>query len=119
MENENKKKSDILGMLKQLWHDYKNGVFDYETLQIEEYSKKYGVGKVPRSIIAPFLLKRTEPKEEDAERFRLDSNLYRKSKRYPNEEDAKQERLTETEAIEILKRKGYRVMKRTIAYIDI
>lgn len=116
MDNQDK---GVLQMCRKLWHDYQDGIIDYETLQVEEYAREYGVGKVPRHLLAPILLKRAEPIEEDAEKFKTEANLYRKLKRKPDQENEKQERLTEAEAIELLKRKGYRVMKKTIAYIDL
>jgi hypothetical protein len=113
----------MLELCKELWKDYQTRIVDYESLQIESYTRKFEVTKFPKALIAPILLKRTEPISDDAKSLRVEINKYARKQRHFNSDEFKAEReadkLEEKEAIAILKKKGYRVMKRTIAYIDL
>ena len=110
----------LLNMCQEIWNDYKTGKADYETLCVYKYTRKYAVQQFPKNLIAPLLLKRTEPTKEDVENFRIELNLYRYSKRgKQGMEEAKQAAMDEKTAIAVLKKKGYRVMKKTTAYIDL
>ena len=113
----------MLELCKALWKDYQARNVDYESLQIESYTRKFEVIKFPKALIAPILLKRTEPTIDDAKSLRVEINMYARKQRHFNSDEFKAEReadkLEEKEAIAILKKKGYRVMKRTIAYIDL
>ena len=113
----------MLELCKALWKDYQARNVDYESLQIENYTRKFEVIKFPKALIAPILLKRTEPNIDDAKSLRVEINMYARKQRHFNSDEFKAEReadkLEEKEAIAILKKKGYRVMKRTIVYIDL
>ena len=113
------KRGDILSLCVQVWKDYHLKVVDYETLDLEKYTREFAVSKFPRSLIAPILLKRTEPTETDAANLRIEINRWHTSKRNPNKEDVKVAIMEEQTAIATLKKKGYRVMKKTVAYIDL
>lgn len=114
-----KEENRMRAMCLQIWADYQKMVVDYETLSIEKYSREYNVSKFPKNLIAPLLLKRTEPTEEDAKNLRIEINRWHTSKRNPDKEAVKESALEEQTAIAILKKKGYRVMKKTTAYIDL
>lgn len=110
----------LLAMCREIWNDYKTGKADYETLHVNKYAAKHAVRQFPKKLIAPLLLARTEPTEEDVENFRIELNMYCYSKRgKQSAEEAKQAIADEKTAIAILKKKGYRVMKKTTAYIDL
>lgn len=109
----------LLSLCIEIWNDYHENRCDYETVQIEKYTREFSVAKFPRNLIAPVLLKRTEPTLEDANNLRVEINRYRNSKRNPDKEDVKAAMLEEQAAIAVLKHKGYRVMKKTTAYIDL
>lgn len=119
---ENKILAEDNGMLQmciEMWKDYHDGKTDYETMSIEKYSRQFSVSKFPKNLIAPILLKRAEPTLEDANNLRVEINRYRNNLRHPSKEDAKAAIMEEQTAITVLKRKGYRVMKKTVAYIDL
>lgn len=109
----------MLQMCIEMWKDYHDGTADYETLSIEKYSRRFSVSKFPKNLIAPILLKRAEPTLEDANNLRIEINRWHTSKCNPNKEDVKAAIMEEQTAIAVLKHKGYRVMKKTIAYIDL
>lgn len=109
----------LLQMATDVWNDYKNGAVEYEDLDLVPYEKKYEAAHFPKVLLAPILLKRTAPTVTDAERLRIEINRYVNDHRNPDPETAKAERLEEQTAIAILKGKGYRVMKKTYAYIDL
>lgn len=120
IKTETPENSRLLKACREIWNDYKTGKADYETLCVYKYTRKYAVQQFPKNLIAPLLLKRTEPTEEDAENFRVELNLYRYSKRgKQGMEETKQAAMDEKTAIAVLKKKGYRVMKKTTAYIDL
>ena len=110
----------LLQVCREIWNDYKTAKIDYEKLNVYKYTRKYSVRHFPKNLIAPLLLKRTEPTGEDAEKFRIELNLYSYSKRGRQDaEEARQAAMDEKTAIAVLKKKGYRVMKKTTAYIDL
>lgn len=120
MEEKVQKKGDLAGCVREIWRDYKTGKVDYETLKVYSYTRRFGVQQFPKSLIAPLLLKRTEPTDEDADMFRTELNQYVYSRRGKAGAEARMaELLDEKAAIALLKGKGYRVMKRTTAYIDL
>lgn len=109
----------LLDLCTDIWEDYHREAVDYETLNLEIYTRGHAVSKFPKNLIAPVLLKRTAPTLLDAEALRVEINRWHTSKRNPSPE-ARQERLMEEkDAIAVLKKQGYRVMKRTIAYVDL
>lgn len=71
----------LLAMCREIWNDYKTGKTDYETLHVNKYAAKHAVRQFPKKLIAPLLLMRTEPTEEDADNFRVELNMYCYSKR--------------------------------------
>lgn len=109
----------MLQLCVEMWRGYLNGTLDYETLSVEEYSRRFSVSKFPKNLIAPVLLKRTEPTAEDAVNLRAEINRYRRLKRNPSKEEVEAEAMEEQVAISVLKKRGFRVMKKTIAYIDL
>lgn len=111
--------SNLLLLCIEIWKDYRNGAADYETLNVEKYSRQFSVSKFPKNLIAPILLKRAEPTLKDANDLRIEINRYRNLKRNPGKEEVTQNVMEIQTAIAILKQKGYRVMKKTIAYIDL
>lgn len=117
--NETKVCTGWLPLCVEVWNDYRNGAVDYENLSVEKYSRKYAVSKFPRNLIAPILLKRAEPALEDADNLRMEVNRWHHSKRSPSKEEAAWNAMEEQAAIAVLKHRGYRVMKKTIAYIDV
>lgn len=117
--NETKENTGLLPLCVEVWNDYRNGAVDYENLSVEKYSRKYETGKFPKNLIAPILLKRTEPTLEDANNLRIEVNRWHTSKRNPCKEELMQSAMEEQTAIAVLKHRGYRVMKKTIAYIDV
>lgn len=120
MEETVQKKGDLAGCVREIWRDYKMGKVDYETLRVYTYTKKYGVQQFPKNLIAPLLLKRSEPTDEDAGQFRAELNQYRNSRRgAAGAETRMTEMMDEKMAVAMLKGRGYRVMKRTTAYIDL
>ena len=111
---------DLAGCMREIWRDYKTGVTSYERLNVHKYTKKYGVQHFPKKLAAELLLKTTEPTETDISLFRAELNKYINMHRGKGGmETLKAELLNEKAAIMILKGKGYRVMKRTTAYIDL
>lgn len=117
--NETKESTGLLPLCVEVWNDYRSGAVDYENLNVEKYSRKYETSKFPKNLIAPILLKRTEPTLEDANNLRIEINRWHTSKRNPCKEELIQSAMEEQTAIAVLKHRGYRVMKKTIAYIDI
>ena len=113
-------KDNILAMCREIWTDFKTGKIDYERLMLHVYTKKHSVQKFPKKFIAPVLVRKTEPTEADAEELRLEINHYVYGRRgKAGLETAKLEAMDEKMAIAVLKKKGYRVMKKTMAYIDL
>lgn len=109
----------LLAMCEALWNEHRCEVFDYETLDMERYTRRFSVIKFPKNLIAPILLKRTEPTLEDAEELRAEINRWHTSKRNPTKEELKAAQMEIQTAIAVLKKKGYRVMKKTTAFIDV
>lgn len=111
--------NNLLRMCMEIWNDYHKNGCEYEDLGIEKYTRQFSVSKFPKNLIAPILLKRTEPTLKDANDLRIEINRYCNSKRNPGKEEAAQSAMEVQTAIAVLKQKGYRVMKKTIAYIDL
>lgn len=113
------KNDGMLQLCAAVWNDYRSGTVDYENLDVGKYSREYKVSKFPKSLIAPVLLKRAEPTSEDAAGLRIEINRYCNKLRRPSKEEAETDMMEEQTAIAVLKKKGYRVMKKTVAYIDL
>lgn len=118
-EKDNESIERMRRMCAAIWEDYRAGKADYETLDLGEYGRTFGVGKFPKCLIAPLMLKRTAPDAEDAIGLRVEINRYTYSKRNPDREELKREQIDVQTAVAMLKGKGYRVMKKTTAYIDL
>lgn len=103
--------------VREIWNDFKTGKIEWEGLRVDKYVEKHSVRKFPKNLLAPLLLRRTEPTEQDIEGFRLDLNAYAREKR--SKEGYVLSIEDEKTAIAVLKKKGYRVMKKTTAYIDL
>ena len=105
---------NLMLAVREIWHDFKTGKIEWERLRVDRYIARYSVRKFPKNLIAPLLLKRTEPTEQDLEEFRLSLNAYAREKKSKEAYLGSVE--DEKTAIAILKKKGYRVMKKTTAY---
>jgi hypothetical protein len=68
----------MLELCKELWKDYQTRIVDYESLQIESYTRKFEVTKFPKALIAPILLKRTEPISDDAKSLRVERHTIKR-----------------------------------------
>lgn len=102
-----------------MWEDYHVGGKEYESMKLEEYTRKYSVGKFPKHLAAPMLLKRERPTEEDAFQLKQMINAYVRFRRGLEGKKADEGDTAEQEAIGLLKGKGYRVMKQMAVYIDL
>lgn len=109
----------LLGLCTDIWEDYRAEVVEFESLNVEIYTRRHAVSKFPKILIAPVLLKRTAPTLLDAEALRVEINRWHTSKRNPSPEERQERLMEEKDAIAVLKKQGYRVMKRTIAYVDL
>lgn len=107
----------LLLTLRHMWRDVRAGLVDAERVSVYKYADLYGSTSFPRRLAQPFIEQPAEPTLADADRLRQAINQYRNSKRGPGYEALRESEVAE--AIALLKRRGYRVMKRMVTYEEV
>ncbi len=102
----------LLAMLREIWDDCHAGRTVYDNLDMCAYAHRHACRQLPRFMVAALLTRDTPPTEADAEWIRTENNAYVYSSRRGMAG-------TIEGAIALLKGRGYRVMKKTTAYIDL
>ena len=106
----------LLAMLREIWDDCRAGRTEYGRLDMGAYARRHVCRQVPRFMVAALLARDTPPTEADAEWIKVENNAYVNSsrRRWEGADTG-----TVEGAIALLKGRGYRVRKKTTAYIDL
>ena len=100
-----------------MWSDVHVSAISAERVSVHKYAEPYGATCFPRRLAMDIIQRPTPPTLADADRLRQAINQYRNSKRGPGY--AARCTREVAEAIALLKRRGYRVMKRMVTYEEV
>lgn len=107
----------LLLTLRGMWSDVHVSAISPERVSVHKFADLYGASCFPRRLAMDIIQRPTPPTPADADHLRRAINQYRNAKRGPGHEARRASEVAA--AIALLKRRGYRVMRRKVTYEEV